>query len=416
MFWKTFFCGLGALMLTGSIRAADPPRFGVFVVADDSAQAGQTAQNPPNVLYFRADPNEPVPAVQTSDERAMKMIIGPPSPDVIRGEFMPVPVQRVIQDQSEYWLGVECYPAPAMLRVHLNLPDNQGLLVARVVPESPAAKAGLVENDLLMQAGEKKFGGVPDLSEAVEAAKDSPLELEIIHAGKAKAVTVIPEKRPANMVIRPLGNASDWNQIQQWAQKMQSGAAANLPGRVRFQVIQPGAILPPGTPVEPAMPGNMSININRNGNEPAKINVKWNDKTWDITEKELDKLPAEVRPHVERMLGHGKFQATLYGSTGGGAAVGIGNAEVTDVFVPAPPPGLPGAQGLQMQVRPFRSVEDRLEELSRKIEQLQNELRANRADNPPPAAEKAEPEKDTTPPTDAAPQEKLPAPAEEPAK
>jgi hypothetical protein len=69
-----------------------------------------------------------------------------------------------------------------------------------------------------------------------------------------------------------------------------------------------------------------------------------------------------------------------------------------------------------MQTRPFRSVEDRLEELTRKIEQLQIELRANRADNPPPAAEKVEPEKETPPPTDAAPQEKLPEPTEEPAK
>jgi hypothetical protein len=253
MSWKTFLSGLAALLLTGSIRAADPPSFDVLVVTDDTPQTGETAQNPPDVLYFRADAGQTAPPseTQTLDDRTMKMMKGLPSPDVLRGEFMPVPVQRVIQNQGEYWLGVECYPAPAMLRVHLNLPENQGLLVARVLPESPAAKAGLVENDLLMQAGEKKFGGVSDLSEAVEAAKDAPLELEIIHAGKAKAVKVTPEKRPANMVIRPLGNASDWNQIQQWAQKMQSGAAANLPGQLRFRVIQPGAILPPGTPNRP---------------------------------------------------------------------------------------------------------------------------------------------------------------------
>ena len=49
----------------------------------------------------------------------------------------------------------------------------------------------------------------------------------------------------------------------------------------------------------------MSIVISKEGDQPAKIVVKRGDEKWEVTEKELDKLPADVRPHVEHMFGHG---------------------------------------------------------------------------------------------------------------
>jgi hypothetical protein len=51
----------------------------------------------------------------------------------------------------------------------------------------------------------------------------------------------------------------------------------------------------------------MSVVIRKEGDHPATITVKRGDEKWEVTEKELDKLPADVRPHVERMLGRGPF-------------------------------------------------------------------------------------------------------------
>ena len=48
---------------------------------------------------------------------------------------------------SEYWLGLECYPAQDALRAQLNLEEGQGLVVHQVLPESPAAKAGIQHQD-----------------------------------------------------------------------------------------------------------------------------------------------------------------------------------------------------------------------------------------------------------------------------
>ena len=51
---------------------------------------------------------------------------------------------------GQYWLGVECLPVMPALRAQLNLPEKQGLLVAAVAPESPAASAGIKQHDILL--------------------------------------------------------------------------------------------------------------------------------------------------------------------------------------------------------------------------------------------------------------------------
>jgi hypothetical protein len=388
MLRKLFLNCSAMLLLAGFAWAAEPPPSDELKEPAVPPKAGgQTAQNPPDVLFFRATPGQPIPVPdehgRTSHRTFNQALIGGPMPAEMQG------AAQVIMP-GDYWLGIECYSVPPVLRVHLNLAENEGLVVGSVVPDSPAAKAGLETFDVLLQAGEKKLTTVQELSETIEAAKETPLKLEIVHAGKLKTVEIAPAKRPQGAVSKPEGTPGDWREIEQWMQKMRGGANAERPQQFQFRVIQPGAILPPGAPLQPPMPGNMSININRNGDEPARITVTWNDKKWEITEKELDKLPAEVRPHVERMLGRGKFEWT---TPGGGKLT----AEALNFTMPAPPPGMPGAPGPQMQVQPFRSLEDRLEEMSRKIDALQKQLEGKRDAERPPQAEKTTPEEELAP-------------------
>jgi hypothetical protein len=360
---KFFLSGMATLLLAGSAWAAEPPPVDIIIGTENTTQ--------PFMAPLQGRPGQ----------------LGP------RPFLIGEPIQAM-QNRlpSDYWLGIECYPAMPVLRVHLNLPENEGLVVGTVVPDSPAAKAGIETNDILLAAGEAKLGTVQDLSETVEAAKETPLKLEIIHIGKAKTVEITPAKRPQNMIYKQEGAPADWKQIEEWMQKMHSGANANLPQQLRFRVFQPGAILPPNAPVQPPMPDNMSININRNGDKPADITVKWNDKKWEVTEKELDKLPPEVRPYVERMLGRGKLQIM---SSSNGSASGIVGAEAMDFTIPAPPAGTPG---IQMQAQPFQPLEERLEELSRKIDQLQKELHKQHEEHQQPATvEKDVPEPQANP-------------------
>ena len=87
-----------------------------------------------------------------------------------------------------YWLGIECYPAPPALRAQLNLPEQQGLLVESVVPDSPAAKAGLKPFDILMRVGNKPLKEPADLIQAVDASKDKEMPLEVLRGGKPQKI------------------------------------------------------------------------------------------------------------------------------------------------------------------------------------------------------------------------------------
>ncbi len=50
------------------------------------------------------------------------------------------------------------------------------------------------------------------------------------------------------------------------------------------------------------LPENVTVSIVRKGTEPAQITVKRDDQSWGVTEKELNKLPEDLRKLVEPMI------------------------------------------------------------------------------------------------------------------
>jgi hypothetical protein len=274
---------------------------------------------------------------------------------------------------SEYWIGLECVPVEPALRSQLGLAEHQGVMVASVMPESPAAKAGIKPYDVLVKAGDKPLRDVKILVEAVERSKDKPLSLELFRGGKSEKVAVTPAKRPGENPFakrpgeNPLGEAggpppagSDWEQMRKWIEKMRPGIEGQPP--MRFHFFQPGLILPPApTPGAESLPENLSITITRSGKQPAKITVNRGKDHWELTEKELDKLPADVRPHVERLLGRDANVGYMLHLDGLN-------------YLPGPPrPGVAGPE-----VRSDVRLEKRMEALERRLEQVHktlNELR-----------------------------------------
>jgi membrane-associated protease RseP (regulator of RpoE activity) len=211
-------------------------------------------------------------------------------------------------EPAEYWLGIGCRPVPPALRAHLNLPEKQGLLVEAVVPDSPAAKAGIVQHDVLLRAGDKPLAEPRDLVRAIEASKQAKLKLDLIHGGKPKSVEATPAKRPEE-ARRHAGAApvpADWETMEKWLHETWPGSEAD--GQrppLRFRFVHPGMIVPPGVATVPPLPAGVSVVISKEGDQPVKILVRRGDQKWNVTEKELGKLPADLRPHVERMLGRG---------------------------------------------------------------------------------------------------------------
>ena len=153
-----------------------------------------------------------------------------------------------VPDASEYWLGIGCAPVPAALRTQLNVPEKQGLLVEGVAPDSPAAKAGIAQYDILLRAGDKPLAEPRELVKAIEAAKESKLKIELIHDGKPKTIEATPAKRPeearrhGRSRRRPPG---DWETMEKWMERMWPGEERDGERPpMRFRFFHPGAIVP----------------------------------------------------------------------------------------------------------------------------------------------------------------------------
>ncbi len=96
------------------------------------------------------------------------------------------------------WLGVSLQPLTADLAKALGAPSEKGAVVARVLPNSPAARAGLAPNDLILKFGDIAVEDVQHLQRLVpDAPVDRPVTLRILRGGKEQSVAVTIAEAPA---------------------------------------------------------------------------------------------------------------------------------------------------------------------------------------------------------------------------
>jgi serine protease Do len=102
---------------------------------------------------------------------------------------------RVVRIRNDHFIGVQVSPVDESLRVHLDLPAEEGLIVTSVQPDSPAAKAGLKAHDVLLNFADKPLTSAKALVEQIQSAQEKPAPLKVLRAGKTLTLTVTPEKR-----------------------------------------------------------------------------------------------------------------------------------------------------------------------------------------------------------------------------
>ena len=139
-------------------------------------------------------------AGRADDDAPNTTVVGPGQAAAVPGEVRHVPgaAPGVMTHRGEYWLGLIAEdPSPA-LQAQLKLPKDQGLVVEALQPESPAAKAGLQQYDVLLKGNDKPLTALHDLMHLIDQVKEGKLTLELLRAGKHETVIVTPAKRPAN--------------------------------------------------------------------------------------------------------------------------------------------------------------------------------------------------------------------------
>ncbi len=226
------------------------------------------------------------------------------------------PNQRSGQQSDEpsapkYWIGLAgaAISPDHVLRAHVDIPEGQGVLVANVVPDSPAAKAGLKQHDIILRANETDLHDMQTLVDLVlsEGAKKGQIALEVLRKGERETVYLTPEERPADAPRLPLGGndafgggfgiAGPDGLPQELLQRFQ--------GSMEFRNFGPGVIVGGDGQGVANIPNGVSVNISKEDGKPTHVTVKRGDESWEVVgddPESLKKLPEDLRPFVQQLL------------------------------------------------------------------------------------------------------------------
>ena len=215
---------------------------------------------------------------------------------------------------GKFWLGLKCAPVSPALRSQLNLSAKQGLLVEEVVVESPAAKTGIKRYDVLLEAGDRKISNLEGLVQQVQAAKKSEMTITLIRGGKQMTVQVTPAERPEVDIVLD----RDIDTVRKYFENFKSRRG---PRDLRLRIARPPLLVELDRSRRIDFSKDLKISVHKQGGKPAKIVVEKDGQKWEVTEDNMDKLPADVRRHVKALLSrtqvpHTEFELDVERGTG----------------------------------------------------------------------------------------------------
>ena len=292
-----------------------------------------------------------------------------------------------------YWLGLQVEAVEPTLRAQLALAENEGVQVNTVVPNTPAAKAGIKQYDVLLKAGDKKLAAAGDLVQAVAESQGKTITLALIRAGKQLTVEVQPAK-PDQMRVEMLGDVPDGamgdllNLLQNYRAtgapdvNRPSKNGPDVNGPLQFHVFGPAVVVQqgfaPSISLLSNLPADTTVSITKQGDSPVKVAVQQGDKHWELTWKldgkkldkatreELDKLPRGIREY----LGNASRETSVSTTTRGAPNM---NESVTSSVFATSSPAEPHATTNGPHTE---RLERHVQELTRQIEALRKEVEA----------------------------------------
>jgi Do/DeqQ family serine protease len=124
--------------------------------------------------------------------------------------------KKIISDLIQFgeviqaWVGITVKDLNTKLMRYLDVPDNKGVMIEAVEPDSPASKAGLKEGDIILSIDEKKISSVQDYWSAkkTHTAGDS-LKTRIWRDRNIKSVSIktraFPMELAEDLAFRLMG-------------------------------------------------------------------------------------------------------------------------------------------------------------------------------------------------------------------
>lgn len=299
--------------------------------------------------------------------------------DINSGETAELPTAEdataVEPGQPVFWIGIRGrVVSDPVLRTQFQLAEDMGVVVEEVLEDSPAAKAGLRQHDILLRADGEGIQSMEDLAKLVSAGEGKPIELQLIRLAKEETIAVTPEARPAGLADNsdPLPGFSGLGGINDEAMRE---LLARMPEMGGMRMFGPGVVVNGQVLNQLAVPNGVAVTVERSGEGPAKITVKQGDQTWTIDSNDaeaLKELPEDVRGYVSQLMEgngpFGQFNFDLQRELGQNLPQHLGQ------FFQAPvPPPVPGVNP------PQDPVLKKMEELERQLHELQQRLEQEEA-------------------------------------
>jgi len=280
---------------------------------------------------------------------------------------------------ATHWVGILGGPVGPELRAQLDIAAGQGVLVRQVVPDSPAAEAGLKTFDILLRANDVDLHELGDLTELVriEGERQGQITLEVLRHGKRETVWVTPAERPEAVAQdylapgegRPGGPGGfGWGGAMRgapgdWFEFFHPNAGEEgrgRPGAFEFRRFGPGAIVGRQQFNLGQLPNGVSVSIHKQNDQPAQITVERGGEKWEIVGNDpesLKQLPDDLRPFVEQMLADAPLQMPFP------------NIVVPQVALPPD-----GRLGGRLRALNDQELRERLEAMERHMRELEERL------------------------------------------
>ena len=117
-----------------------------------------------------------------------------------------------VGDDGSSWLGVETHEVTADKAKELKLSAERGVVVGKIVPDSPAAKAGLKENDVVTEINGQRIEGAAQFRRMIhEIPSGRTVQLTVWRDGRSQTISATlgksEERRHAMKMVTPAPGA-----------------------------------------------------------------------------------------------------------------------------------------------------------------------------------------------------------------
>jgi S1-C subfamily serine protease len=121
-----------------------------------------------------------------------------------RGGQAPIPQERGGRERTGAFLGVQTRPLTPDIREQAGVTTNEGVVVTDVLPNSPAAKAGLQSGDVITSVNGKAVADPQQLREAIhKAGVGKDVDLKIARGKETKEMKTKLAEGPEGMETPP---------------------------------------------------------------------------------------------------------------------------------------------------------------------------------------------------------------------